>query len=132
MENVLEQFQVILDGISWQLIVAVLAAAALTEQIKRMPWLAKAEQTRKSSDASEPSSSQKMVMWGINAFMPEAMCVSACLWIPGVLPEGVSSGIAIMVGYFTGTVSSKLHSMVLNRAMKKIGSLLNGKDESGS
>lgn len=137
MDQLMEQVELILGGIRWQLIITVLAAAAITEQVKKIPWIAdgkKKENTVKLPHLGEtwvvPSTkAQRWTVWGINALLPELICITACLAIPGVLPDGIAVGVVIFIGYLCGAVSSKFHNIFLKRLLSKIASLFNGDND---
>lgn len=123
MDQLMEQIEIIASGIRWQLIIVVLVAAVITEQVKRLPWIEDAE------NAEEPTQSQRMSVWMINALLPEIICINACLFIPTVLPEDIDPVVAIFIGYLSGTLSSKVHSLVLRRFSKMLPKITFGKEE---
>lgn len=132
MDHLTEQFGILIDGIRWQLILVVLFAAAVTEQVKKLPWIKKWEKAKLAEEGLHWS--KELTLWLINAFLPELICINACLWIPSVLPDGVGAGLAVFIGYLSGTVSSKLHNMfmkkLLGKVEKTLGKLFNGSKES--
>jgi hypothetical protein len=116
----IEQFEAILYGVRWQLIVVALAAGALTEQVKQFHWIQEARQ-------DGASKMQRTAMWAVNGFLPETICVLGCLFVPGVLDESINRGTAAFIGYLTGTFASKLHDLFLGRmygALAHIGDVV--------
>lgn len=124
MDHLTEQFGMLIDGIRWQLILVVLFAAAVTEQFKKLPWLKRWELDQKNGEVMHWS--KELTLWLVNSFFPELVCINACLWIPSVLPDGVGAGLAVFIGYLSGTVSSKLHTMFMKKLLGKVGKLFNG------
>jgi hypothetical protein len=124
MDQLLAQFDIILSGIRWQLIIAALTAAAFTEQFKKIPWIVSAENAKKAGTAN---GYQLTAIWAINATLPELICINACLVIPGVLPPGIDVVTAVFVGYLTGTASSKIHNMFLKYLLGKVDEKIGGR-----
>lgn len=89
--------------VNWQFVVPIVASGAVVEQVLRAPWL------------EGKGRWQRSAVWAIKGFLPEFLCIQAALFIPGALPEGTHMGIAVAIGFLGGTMSSKIHTLVLKK-----------------
>ena len=121
MDSVAAQAQVLINGISWQLMLVTLFAAAFTEQTKGLPFLKAWIAAKKAGEKLHWA--KDMALWLLSAFLPEALCIICCLTIPGVIPPGVGIWVAILTGYLAGTVSSKVYALVIKKLLGRIGTI---------